>query len=96
MLNRQPRGKRVATSRRFVFGPNELTDNEVAWVEFLRMIDNGRDLRPTFRRVQLLRRVCGMKWIIWGDSTKSLKRSRKAGEAGFRSVSNDCSQEMRY
>jgi hypothetical protein len=40
------------------FGPEELTDNEVAWMEFLRMISNGRDPRPTLRRVQLLRRVC--------------------------------------
>jgi hypothetical protein len=29
------------------FGPPELTDNEVAWVEFLRMICNGRDIGPT-------------------------------------------------
>jgi hypothetical protein len=44
--------------RRPGFGPETLTDNEVAWVEFLRIIGNGRDLRPTLRRVQLLRRVC--------------------------------------
>ena len=44
--------------RRPGFGPEDLTDNEVAWVEFLRLIGNGRDLRPTLRRVQLLRRVC--------------------------------------
>ncbi|RXV66347.1 hypothetical protein C6W92_04030 [Roseovarius sp. A46] len=40
------------------FGPETLTDNEVAWVEFLRMISDGRDLPPTLRCVQLLRRVC--------------------------------------
>jgi hypothetical protein len=44
--------------RRLSFVPGDLTDNEVAWVEFLRMISNGRDPRPTLRRVQLLRRVC--------------------------------------
>ncbi len=58
MVNRQPRGKHFTTSRRLAFGPDELTDNEIAWVEFLRMIGNGRDLRPSLRRVQLLRRVC--------------------------------------
>ncbi|RBI70610.1 hypothetical protein DQW77_13780 [Roseovarius sp. TE539] len=45
--------------RRPGFGPEDLTDNEVAWVEFLRMISDGRDLHPTLHRVQLLRRVCG-------------------------------------
>ena len=40
------------------FGPIELTENEVAWVEFLRLISNGRDFGPTFPRVQLLRRIC--------------------------------------
>ena len=44
--------------RRLAFGPEDMTDNEVAWVEFLRMVGNGHDLRPTLRRVQLLRRVC--------------------------------------
>ena len=61
MLRRlQPRVP-VITGKQFAFGPDELTDNEIAWVEFLRMISNGRDLRPTLRRVQLLRRICGMK-----------------------------------
>ena len=40
------------------FGPPELTDNEVAWVEFLRMICNGRDIGPTLRGVRLLKRLC--------------------------------------
>lgn len=40
------------------FGSAELTENEIAWVEFLRLISNGRDLGPTLPRVQLLRRVC--------------------------------------
>ena len=40
------------------FGPPELTDNEVAWVEFLRMICNGRDIGPTLAGVRLLRRLC--------------------------------------
>ncbi|MTJ05601.1 MAG: hypothetical protein FH759_13020 [Sediminimonas qiaohouensis] len=59
MANRAPPGKRFTTTHRLAFGPGELTDNEIARVEFLRMIGNGRDLRPTLRRVQLLRRVCG-------------------------------------
>ncbi|RFP85745.1 hypothetical protein DZK27_15930 [Rhodobacteraceae bacterium 63075] len=40
------------------FGPPELTDNEIAWVEFLRMICNGRDIGPTLAGVRLLRRLC--------------------------------------
>ncbi|MTJ05842.1 MAG: hypothetical protein FH759_14285 [Sediminimonas qiaohouensis] len=59
MAKREPPTRRFTTNHRLAFGPNELTDNEIAWVEFLRMIGNGRDLRPTLRRVQLLRRVCG-------------------------------------
>jgi hypothetical protein len=35
-----------------------LTENERAWLEFLRLIGNGRDPGITLRRVQLLRRVC--------------------------------------
>jgi len=58
MLNGRPLGKRATTNRRLAIGPDQLTDNEIAWVEFLRMVGNGRDLRPTLRRVQLLRRVC--------------------------------------
>ncbi len=50
--------ERYSCTRRLGFGPEDLTDNEVAWVEFLRMISDGRDPRPTLRRVQLLRRVC--------------------------------------
>jgi hypothetical protein len=44
--------------RRPGFGPEARTDNEVAWVEFLRIIGNSCDLRPTLHRVQLLWRVC--------------------------------------
>ncbi|HAW46574.1 MAG TPA: hypothetical protein DCX34_04955 [Roseovarius sp.] len=47
-----------ARTRPLSVGPEDLTDNEVAWVEFLRMVGNGRDPRPTLRREQLLRRVC--------------------------------------
>ncbi|AWZ22318.1 hypothetical protein RTM1035_11335 [Roseovarius sp. TM1035] len=35
-----------------------LTENERAWLEFLRMIALDSDPAPTLRRVQLLRRVC--------------------------------------
>ena len=58
MLNGRPPGKRATTNRRLAIDPDQLTDNEIAWVEFLRMVGNGRDLRLTLRRVQLLRRVC--------------------------------------
>jgi hypothetical protein len=51
-------GEEPSRERRVSFGPDSLTDNQVAWVEFLRMIGAGRDLRPTLHRVQLLRRVC--------------------------------------
>lgn len=61
MLNKLPRQECVVSQHRFLFGPDELTDNEIAWVELLSMIGNSRDLRPTLRRVQLLRRVCGRK-----------------------------------
>lgn len=36
----------------------DLTENERAWLVFLRMIALDRDPAPTLRRVQLLRRVC--------------------------------------
>lgn len=36
---------------------SDLSENEQAWVMFLRMISDGRDPAPTLRRVQLLRRV---------------------------------------
>ena len=35
-----------------------LTENELAWLHFLRLISLGRDPAVTLRRVQLLRRVC--------------------------------------
>ena len=57
--DRDSSGHGVTRRRRIAFGPDELTENEIAWVEFLRMIGNGRDLRPTLRRVQLMRRVWG-------------------------------------
>ena len=58
VADRDSSGGAVARERRIAFGPDELTESEIAWVEFLRMIGNGRDLRPTLRRVQLIRRVC--------------------------------------
>jgi hypothetical protein len=36
----------------------ELTENERAWLVFLRLIALDRDPAPSLRRVQLLRRVC--------------------------------------
>ncbi len=60
-VDRNSSGDGVTSGRGIAFGPDELTENEIAWVEFLRMIGNGRELRPTLRRVQLIRRVCGMK-----------------------------------
>jgi hypothetical protein len=38
---------------------SDLTENERAWVDFLRLISNGSDPGPTLRRVQRLRRVLG-------------------------------------
>lgn len=35
-----------------------LTENERAWLRFLRDISSGGDPKPNLRRVQLLRRVC--------------------------------------
>jgi hypothetical protein len=35
----------------------DLTANELAWVDFLRLISDGSDPGLTLRRVQLLRRV---------------------------------------
>ncbi|SEM41281.1 hypothetical protein SAMN04488077_104244 [Roseovarius tolerans] len=39
----------------------ELSENERAWLEFLRMISLDCDPALTLRRVQLLRRVCAAK-----------------------------------
>ncbi len=36
----------------------DLTENEIAWLRFLRDISNESDPSPTLARVQLLRRVC--------------------------------------
>ena len=36
-----------------------LSENEKAWITFLRLISDGSDPAPTLRRVQLLRRVIG-------------------------------------
>jgi hypothetical protein len=36
----------------------ELTENEKAWLLFLRLISRRRDPPVTLRRVQLLRRIC--------------------------------------
>ncbi len=36
----------------------DLTENELSWLEFLRMISLEGDPEPTLRRVQLLRRIC--------------------------------------
>lgn len=44
--------------RETILKVDDLTANEIEWVTFLRVIGNGRDLRPTLRRIQLLRRVC--------------------------------------
>ncbi len=47
----------LAHKGRPAFGPAELTENEIAWVEFLRLVTDGSDPGPTFRRVYLLRRI---------------------------------------
>ncbi len=35
-----------------------LTENERAWLRFLRDITEGKDPGPTLHQVQLLRRIC--------------------------------------
>lgn len=55
---KKERSARFCTDGRIAIGSNELSENEAAWIDFLRLICNGRDLAPTLRRVQLLRRVC--------------------------------------
>ena len=37
---------------------DKLTENERAWLRFLRDITKGTDPGPTLRQVQLLRRIC--------------------------------------
>lgn len=37
--------------------PSALTENERAWLDFLRLIADGRDPAPTLRAVQILRRL---------------------------------------
>lgn len=37
---------------------DDVTPNERAWLRFLREVSNDSALRPTLRRVQLLRRFC--------------------------------------
>ena len=58
MGSKKERSARFCADDRIVIGSNELSENEAAWIDFLRLISNGRDLAPTLRRVQLLRRVC--------------------------------------
>jgi hypothetical protein len=38
-----------------------LTENERAWLRFLRDVSKGTDPAPTLRRVQLLRRICCLR-----------------------------------
>lgn len=38
-----------------------LTANERAWLRFLRDVSKGTDPAPTLRRVQLLRRIYGLR-----------------------------------
>ena len=38
-------------------GMHDLTENERAWIEFLRLISNGCDPALTLRDVQLLRQI---------------------------------------
>lgn len=41
----------------------DLTENEIAWLRFLRDISDDSDPQPTLARVQLLRRICiGRRW----------------------------------
>lgn len=38
-----------------------LTENERAWLRFMRDVSKGTDPAPTLRRVQLLRRIYGLR-----------------------------------
>jgi hypothetical protein len=40
---------------------DDLTANERAWIEFLRLISKDSDPGITLRRVQLLRRICRLR-----------------------------------
>lgn len=49
-------------------GTDDLTENERAWVDFLRLVSNGRDPALRLRDVQLMRRLMlrsyrGRHWI---------------------------------
>ena len=51
-------GESPSRERRITIGPESLSANEIAWLEFLRLISLDHDPALTLRRVQLLRRVC--------------------------------------
>lgn len=40
-----------------------ISENEKAWITFLRMISDGRDLAPTLERVQFLRRALSISSV---------------------------------
>ena len=51
-------GESSSRERRIIVGPESLSANEIAWLEFRRLISLDRDPDLTLRRMQLLRRVC--------------------------------------
>lgn len=61
-LEHSPDRDRQIRKTRPSFGPADLTENEIAWIEFLRLVSDSRDPRPTFRKVHLLRRIL-RRWI---------------------------------
>ena len=58
MGSKTERSARFCTNGQITIGANTLSVNEAAWINFMRLISNGRDLAPTLKRVQLLLRVC--------------------------------------
>lgn len=50
-------GRKAAAAVIEIFG-DPISENELGWLDFLRLISRGSDPRLTLRRVQLLRRVC--------------------------------------
>lgn len=59
VAQRAPRHLREVTAMRGTpsSDPSALTENERAWLDFLRLIADGRDPAPTLRAVQILRRL---------------------------------------
>lgn len=65
----------------------DLTENEIAWLRFLRDISNDSDPRPTLARVQLLRRVCRRR-STFGTVSSTTGRRTSAKQSFLHSVAD--------